>query len=62
MRLGRVVERLDERMTFQRRLHDPALHALPAAVNQPHFQKSSFVRRMDVFLDDGTHVARCECV
>jgi hypothetical protein len=31
-------------------------------VNQPHFQKSSFVRRMDVFLDDGTHVARCECV
>jgi hypothetical protein len=49
-------------MAFQRSLHDATLHAFPAAVDQPHFQKSSLVRRVEVFLDDRTHVARRDCV
>jgi hypothetical protein len=49
---GIVGELLDERMLFERRLDDPALHATPAAVHQPHVTQSRGVRLVDVFLDD----------
>ena len=62
MRLRRVVERLHERMPFQRRLHEAALYPFPAAMDQPHFPQASLVRRADIFLDNRAHVARRERV
>jgi hypothetical protein len=49
-------------MLLQRRLHDPALHAFASPVNQAHFTQSSFMRRADVFVDDGGDVAGGEGV
>ena len=46
-----LVECLHERMPFERRLHDPALDAFPASMNQPHLPQPRLVRRVDVFLD-----------
>ena len=49
-------------MLLQRRLHDAALHAGAAAVNQPDFAQPCLVRRAHVFLDDRRDVARLEGV
>ena len=62
MTLRRVPERLHERMRLQRRLHDPALHAAAAPVNQPHFPQARVVRRAHVLLDDRSDVPRAEGV
>lgn len=62
MRLRRVPELLDERMSIERLLHDPALHAFAASVNEPHFAKPRFVRGGDVVGDDRRNVARREGV
>ena len=60
--LRRIPELLDERMPFECLLHDAALHALAAAVNQPHLTEARVMRRGDVFVDDGGDVARIESV
>jgi hypothetical protein len=49
-------------MALERLLDDAALDACAAAVNQPHFAKSGFMRRSDVLDDDRPHVARREGV
>ena len=62
MRLRRVPELQDQRMPFERVLHDPSLNTLAAAVNQTDLTKSSGMRRMHVLLDHRRDVSRCECV
>ena len=42
----------DQRMSFERLLHNPALDAFAPAMNQPHLAQSGFVSCGDVFLDD----------
>src|SRR6478735_6860843 len=49
-------------MRVERGLHDAALHAAPAAVNQPDFAQSRIVGRCDVLLDDRPDVAWMEGV
>lgn len=62
MRLGRIPELDDERMTLEGLLHDPSLHTFSAPVNQPHFAEACFMRRGHVLGDDRRNVARCEGV
>jgi len=47
-------------MALERRLNDPALHAAPAAVDQPHFAQALFRCRVDIVRDDVGDVARRE--
>ena len=50
---GPIVKKLQhERVPFERVLHDAALNADAAAVNQSHFAQSRRVRFGDVFLND----------
>lgn len=58
MRVGRVVEGLDEGMPLERVLDDPALDASAAAVDQPDLPQARFVRRAHVFVDHRCHIAR----
>lgn len=62
MSLRRVPELRDERMLVERRLDDPALHAFPAPVNQPHFAQTPGVRFGDVRVHDRLDVPRVERV
>ena len=62
MALGRVVERIDERMALQRRLDDAPLHAAAAAMNQSYFAQSCLMRRAHVLLDHRGDVARLKGV
>ena len=62
MSLRSVPEFLDKRMTFEDLLNDRALDAFATAVNQTHLEESSAVRRMDVLLDNRTHVTRLKGV
>ena len=59
---GGVPEFGDEGMPLERLLNDASLDALAAAVNQPDLTKTSFVRGVDVLLDDRRDVARRERV
>ena len=47
---------------FERLLHDAALYALAAAVNQPHLSQARGVCGVDILLDDRLDVARREGV
>jgi hypothetical protein len=58
MRLGRIPELGDERVTAQQALHSRALHALAAPVNQPHQRPSGCVSGMQIFVDDRDDIAR----
>jgi hypothetical protein len=49
-------------MAFERRLHDAALHASPAAVDDPDLGEASAVRRAQVLVDHRRDVARREGV
>ena len=54
-------------MPFECLLHDAALHAFAAPVNQAHFTEAGLMSRDDVFVDDGWDVAwregvKIECV
>jgi hypothetical protein len=60
MRLDGVVERGDQRMPLEHLLHDAALNALAATVNEPDLTQPGGVRRRHVFLDDRRHIGRCE--
>ena len=60
MRLGSVPEFFDERMTIERLLHDGALHAFAASVDQANLSETLSVRRVDVLVDDRRDVARPE--
>ena len=57
-----IPEFSDERMPFERLLHDASLNALAAAVNQPHLTQPGVVRRSDVLLHDRRDVSRRERV
>ena len=60
--LVRVPEFHDQRMPLQRLLHDAALDAFAAAVNQADLAQSGLVRRVHVFFDHRLDVARGERV
>src|SRR5688500_74039 len=49
-------------MAIERLLHDAALHAFAAAMNQAHFPQACGVRGIDVLIDDGRDVPREERV
>ena len=57
---GGVPERFDERVPFERLLHDASLNPFAAAVNEPHLAQTSFVCGVDVLLHDRFDVARQE--
>ena len=48
----------DQRMPFERLLHDAALHAAPAPVDQPYLPQAGRVRLVDVLIDDRRDIAR----
>jgi hypothetical protein len=52
----------NEGMPLERALHDPALHATPAAVDETHLSQPRFMGRLDVVHDHGSDVARREGV
>ena len=58
VRLRRVPEFLHERVAIEDRLHDAALDALAAAVDQPHLAEARLVCGRDVLVDDRWNVAR----
>jgi hypothetical protein len=62
MRLWCVVELRDKRMSFQRLLHDPTLHANAPPVDEPNLAEAGTVCSRDVFLDHRRDVARGEGV
>src|SRR5260221_5032856 len=49
-------------MAIERRLHDAALHASPAAVDDAHFVEAGGPGGVDVLGDDRRDVARRECM
>ena len=60
---GRVVEKFhDERVPFERLLHDAPLNADPAAVDEAHLTQPGGVRFVQVFRDDRRDIARREGV
>ena len=56
MRIGVVEEFGDERMVVERLLHDAALNATSAAMDEPKPPKTGRVRRRHVFVDDRWNV------
>lgn len=52
----------DEWMALEERLHDAALHAAPAAVDEPDLRQSRFARGLQVRVDDGGNVGGAERV
>lgn len=62
MRLGRIVEALNERMSFEGGLDDSPLHAFPATVDQSHFPQARLMRGAHVLPDHGGNVSRGERV
>jgi hypothetical protein len=62
MRLRGIPEFEDERVSFERLLHDAALHAATAAVNEPDLAQTAVPRGRDVLFDNGWDVARSESV
>ena len=56
--LGCVPEFADERMALQGLLHDAALHACAASVDQTDLAKAGLVCGGDVLFDDGGDIAR----
>ena len=57
---GGIPEFGDEWMPLECLLHDAALNALAAPVNQPDLTQPGLVRRVDVFLHHRRDVARRE--
>ena len=62
MRGGIVPELDDVRVTLERSLDDPALHATTASVDEPHLAKAGRAGRVQVLGDDGRNVAGRERV
>lgn len=62
MRRGIVAKCLDARMAIERGLHDAALDAVPAPVDNPDLAKSRARGGGHVFLHDRDDVAGRECV
>ncbi len=62
MRARIVPELGDARMTLERGLHETALHAVPAAVDEPDVAQTGGGRRRHEFDDDRRDVARREGV
>ena len=57
----RIVKKLQhERMPLQGLLDDAALHACPAAVDEPHLAQAGGVCFVQILFDDGRDVARRE--
>lgn len=57
-----VPELCDQRMPFERRLHDPSLDAAAASVHEPQSAQAGFVRGAYVLLDHRRDVPRRERV
>ena len=62
MRARIVPELGDARMTLERGLHEAALDAAPATVDEPHLAQTGGRRRRHEFDDDGCDIARREGV
>ena len=62
MRRGVIPELQHQRMPFERRLDDAALHAAAPAVHQTHLCQSRRHRRRHVLVDDRRDIARREAV
>jgi hypothetical protein len=62
MRFGCVPEFRDERVPIERLLHDAALHAAPAAVDEANLAQARRVRGVHVLVHNGFDVAGCEGV
>ena len=60
MCLESVPEFDNQRMPLEHLLHDAALDAFAAAVNQAHLTEAELVRGVDVLLDDRRDVTRRE--
>ncbi len=60
VRVGIVPEFEHARMAIERRLHDPALHAATAPVNEAYLAKSGGCGGVDVLRDDRPDVGRRE--
>ena len=58
----RVGEAGDQRMAREQRLHDSALDADPATVDQPHLDESPLMGGFEIVRDDRRDVARREGV
>lgn len=62
MRVRVVPERLYQRVTLERLLHESALDAASASMHHANFSQTTLDGRTYVLLDDRDHVARCKCV
>jgi len=62
MRIGVVPEFDDEGVVFERGLHDAALHAATAAMDDANFFQAGGSGGIDVFTNDRGHIARREGV
>ena len=62
MRFGCVPEFRDERVPIERLLHDAALHAAAAAVDESNLPQARGMRRVHVLFDNGLDVTGCEGV
>jgi len=62
VRIRVVPELCDERMAFEHGLHDAALDAAAAAVDEPQTAQAFVVRGDDVFLDDRRNISGSEGV
>ena len=60
MCLEGVMERGDQRMPLEHLLHDAALNAGAAPVNEPDLTQAGGVRRRHVFRDNRRHIGWCE--
>ena len=59
----RIVEKSQhQRVPIEGLLHDSALYARSAAMNEPHFMQSYSVRLVEVLFDDRWDIARGENV
>jgi len=56
VRVGVVPELDDERMALEEGLHDAALNAAAAAVNQADFRETGLLGGMQVLVDHGRNV------
>ena len=62
MRVRVIPKRRDEGMSLEDRLHDAALNASPAAMNEPQLAQACVVGGAHVLVDDRRDIARRERV
>ena len=60
MRFGRIPVRVNGGMAAEQPLHRRALDALATPVDQPNHFEPGLLCRLQIFIDDGLHIARME--